>query len=113
MEVIKGKNGRGTLLSAESYAQIFRGRLDDSHFEERNTKYSFNDEYDYGIFMGLTPKDFIGHSGGDPGITSFMFFDPKTNMGRTLVINSDLHDDDGIKEYFEIWQALGKYIEGM
>ncbi|MDJ0646904.1 MAG: serine hydrolase domain-containing protein, partial [Flavobacteriaceae bacterium] len=75
IELIQGYSGHGKLLTKESYQELFRPQLDSSNFSERNAENPYNDEFDSGIFMGFSAKGYIGHSGGDPGVSSFMFFD--------------------------------------
>ena len=36
----------------------------------------------------------IGHDGGDPGTSAFIFFDPETRDGVLLVANGDWYADD-------------------
>lgn len=109
-ELIKGKSGAGTLLSPESYQELFREQLTEANFEERDTDRDFDDEYNSGIFMGHAPNGQIGHTGGDPGVSTFLFFDPKTKTGRLLFINTGI-DQEGAKEFFEVWNALGEYVD--
>lgn len=106
-ELIRGFSGSGTLLEPESYQELFREQLTALNFKNRTTQ-DFNEEYNYGIFMGFTPNGYIGHTGGDPGVSSYMFFDPLTSVGRILVVNTDL-DDNGRKQFKGIWKILGEY----
>ena len=108
-ELIRGYSGSGTLLSQSSYQQLFRTYLTAANFEEeRDTDRPFDDEYNSGIFMGHTPIGNIGHMGGDPGVSTFMFFNPETKTGRLLFVNTDL-DAQGAEQFYAIWQALGVY----
>lgn len=108
-ELIKGYAGHGTLLKKESYAELFRQQLTPAHFIERDTQNPYDDSYNTGIFMGSSFAGNIGHTGGDPGVSSMMFFDPKTKIGRYLVINTDIVDKAGNDEFYGIWDILGKY----
>jgi CubicO group peptidase (beta-lactamase class C family) len=49
-----------------------------------------------GIFWAIVPVEkygeFIGHTGGDPGVNTFMFFQPATNVGIIGLINGDGND---------------------
>ncbi len=109
-ELIRGYKGEGTLLNQKSYQELFIGRLEDSHFKKRNAENPYNDEYNSGIFMGLSATGNVGHTGSDPGVATFMFFDSKTLFGRILLVNTDL-GNDGVKEFIQIWDALGKYVQ--
>ncbi len=108
-ELIKGYNGKGTILSKESYKEYFRPQLSESYFTERNTKNPYNESYNVGIFMGFGYTGYIGHTGGDPGIMSIMFFDPKTSLGRIMLFNTNFSDKEGNKAFFGIWNTLEKY----
>lgn len=108
-ELIKGYNDNGTILTKESYKEYFKPQLSESNFKERNTKNPYNESYNVGIFMGFGYTGYIGHTGGDPGIMSMMFFDPKTNLGRIMIFNTNFSDKEGNKAFFDIWNALEKY----
>lgn len=109
-ELIKAKAGNGTLLNPGSYKEYFKEQLKASHFEERDSVFPFNDEYNMGIFMGHSGNGSIGHTGGDPGVSSLMFFDPQTGIGRFLMINTSLTSQEGADEFFGIMNALGDYV---
>lgn len=108
-ELIKGYNGNGTILTKESYREYFKPQLSATNFTERNTKNPYNESYNVGIFMGFGHSGFIGHTGGDPGIMSIMFFYPKTNLGRIMIFNANFSDKAGNKAFFDIWNAMEKY----
>lgn len=108
IELIKGYEGEGSLLSKESYQQIFKEQLKPENLPDRDAENIYDDEYNTGIFMGVTPEGYIGHSGSDPGISTLMFFNPKTNIGRVLIINTSLNSSKGVEQFFSIWNTLGK-----
>ena len=108
-ELIAAQGGNGHLLTAESYKTLFTPTLDDSHFEERDADFPYNDEYDMGVFMGYSGTGLIGHTGGDPGISSFMFFDPQAGLGQYLVINTSIINEEGVNQLFGIMQALEEF----
>lgn len=108
-ELIKGQSGAGTLLTKESYYQIFSGQLSTGHLPNRDKDDDYDVEYNSGIFMGFTPSGQIGHTGGDPGIATFMFFNPQTKIGRVLMINTSITSQEGVDQFYSIWNTLGKY----
>lgn len=110
-ELIKGYTGGGTLLTNESYKELFTQQLHEINFEDRNENNPYDDEYNSGIFMGFSAKDYIGHTGSDPGITCFMFFNSKTYEGRILLINTALINQGGVEQFKAIWNLLGEYAE--
>lgn len=108
-ELIKGYSGEGTLLSKDSYQELFKEQLNEHHFIERNANNEFDDEYNSGIFMGFTPINYIGHTGSDPGVATYLFFDPNTKIGRILLVNTELSDEKAKQEFKAIWKVLLDY----
>ncbi|MGI9532251.1 serine hydrolase domain-containing protein [Lutimonas sp.] len=107
-ELIKGYSGNGTILSPQSYQELFKQQLSDSHFDERNPDNDYNDEYNMGVFMGFSAIGNIGHSGGDPGVTTLMFFNAESKAGQLIFVNTGL-DEDGFQEFVDIWLKLETY----
>lgn len=106
-ELISGYQGNGVLLTKESYAELFSPNLNDDNHRNRSES-SYNDEYNMGIFMGMSAKGQIGHSGGDPGVTSLMFFNSDTKIGKLLIANTKL-SKEGIKNFIQIFKTLASY----
>ena len=104
---IAGCNGQGTLLNKESFQELFKPNLGDVIHEDKNDS-KYNDEYEMGIFMGISAKGQIGHTGGNPGVASFMFFDVEKQTGKLLVVNTDL-TKEGVKSFIDIWKTLETY----
>jgi CubicO group peptidase (beta-lactamase class C family) len=109
VELIRGYSGSGTLLRQESYAELFRKQLSDDNFTERDAESVYNDEYDFGLFIGFSAKGYAGHTGGDPGVSSFMFFNEESKTGRLLIINTDLIHQEGVDQFFSIWETLEEF----
>ena len=109
-ELIRAYNGQGQLISDSSYKEYFTPVLNDSHFEEeRDKEFPYNDEYNMGVFMAHTGVGTVGHTGGDPGISSFLFFDPETSRGIYLMINTSIIDEKGVNQLFGIMSVLEEY----
>lgn len=108
-ELIKGYKGQGTILSRASYAELFRQQLSTKHFTERNESNPYNESYNVGVFMGFSYTGNVGHTGGDPGVLSILFFDPKTGIGRLMVINTSITDQAGGQAFYAMYDALAKY----
>lgn len=108
-ELIKGYNGKGTILSKESYREYFRPQLQAKHFSEREQNNPYSESYNVGIWMGFGYTGYIGHTGGDPGVVAIMFFDPKKNLGRIMVFNTSITDKAGNTTFYNIWNLLEKY----
>lgn len=105
-ELIRGYNGNGTLLTKESYQEYFRPQLTAEHFRSRNTQNPYNDSYNVGIFIGFGPTGYIGHTGGDPGVVSILFFHPESGLGRILLLNTNFSDKTGNDAFYGIWNLL-------
>ncbi|SIT24476.1 CubicO group peptidase, beta-lactamase class C family [Chryseobacterium ureilyticum] len=108
-ELIKGYNGKGTILSQKSYKEYFTPQLKASNFIDRNDKNPYSESYNSGIFIGFGYTGYIGHTGGDPGVMSMMFFDPKNNLGRIMIFNTNFSDKKGNDAFYGIWNLLEKY----
>jgi len=106
-ELISGYSGNGKILKTESYKELFKPHLTDENHKERNENV-YNDEYNMGIFMGISAQGQIGHTGGDPGVVTHMFFNIKTNIGKILIVNTEL-GKEGIKEFIDVWNKLEEY----
>jgi CubicO group peptidase (beta-lactamase class C family) len=105
-ELIKGYKGKGTLLHQESYKTLFEKQ------KFSNTK---ADE-EFGVFMEfrnefLSFKDnMVGHNGSDPGVMTAMYFNPKTDIGKILIVNTDTDFSDNVwPEIQSIWESLNEY----
>lgn len=108
-ELIRGYNGRGTILSKKSYKEYFLPQLSASNFIERNEQNPYSESYNTGIFIGFGYTGYIGHTGGDPGVVSMMFFDPQSNIGRIMIFNTNFSDKKGNDAFYGIWNLLEKY----
>lgn len=111
-ELINGQSNGGRLLKKESYKKLFGDKitiqLNDSIAKENP---AMSVKYDANIFMGKTPTGYFGHTGGDPGIVSLMFFDSKNNIGRILTVNTqvDGSNEKAMNELWTIWNKLEDY----
>jgi CubicO group peptidase (beta-lactamase class C family) len=105
-ELMKGYKGKGTLLNKDSYAKLF----------ERQRSPNKETEDEYGIFIYFSKEfvkvkdNIIGHNGSDPGVMTAMYFNPKSETGKILLINTDSNSDDNFwPEVVSIWNSLIKY----
>ncbi len=105
-ELMKGYKGAGTLLNKESYEKFF----------EKQKFPNIKTGEEYGVFIEFS-KEFIkikdnviGHNGSDPGVFTAMYFNPKTETGKILLVNTDSDFDDNFwPEVVSIWNSLIKY----
>ncbi len=78
LEMLKGVNGKGKLLSKEGYATLF-SRKSPSFINGKNGQI-------HTVFWDIAgPR--IQHSGGDYGVISFLSFNPTTNAGFYVISN--------------------------
>jgi len=110
-ELIKGFTGKGTLLNKENYKELYKEQLTENNFSEgeRNAKHPYDGDYNPAIFIGHSALGFVGHSGGDAGVATWMYFNKETLKGMYIVVNTDLGDRKKELEYYAIWDKLEKY----
>jgi len=105
-ELIKGNQGKGTLLSKESYRKLF----EKIEFTTNGTieNYGLFIEFRSG-FLGIN-NEMIGHNGSDPGVFTAMYFNPSTNIGKIILVNTDTDFTDNVwPEIQDIWTYLSDY----
>lgn len=110
-ELIKGYNGEGKVLTSESYKELFRKQLEASNFKDRDPNHPYDDEYNTGVFMGFSAFENIGHTGGDPGTSALLFFNAEEGIGRILMVNTNIENQEGVNAYYAMYNALGEYAE--
>lgn len=107
-ELIKGYGGSGKLLSKESYQILFekQGFLENGKTSNYGAFIEFRDD-----FLKIK-NDMIGHNGSDPGVFTAMYFNPKTKIGKIVLVNTDTDFTDKVwPQIEEIWKALSVYEE--
>lgn len=97
------------MLSNDYYRELFKRQLKEENFIERNANHPYIDEYNTGIFMGFSGTGNIGHTGGDPGVSSLMFFNSKDKIGRILLVNTNIENQEEINAYYGIFNKLDEY----
>jgi CubicO group peptidase (beta-lactamase class C family) len=102
-DLIKAYDGKGSILKANSYEELFKSQLNEAAFEGKRN-------YNVGIF---TEKELayqvIGHAGGDPGTNTMMYFNTETKRGKIMILNTDSDKEGDMDAYWGIWNALDKY----
>lgn len=110
LELMKGYFGNGIILSQESYREYFTPQLKEENFIDRsNAEYS--DEYNMGITMGFGSTLNFGHTGGDPGLNSVIWFFKDKRIGRYFIVNTDWDDKKSGKDQKAIYDLLDEYGE--
>ncbi len=111
-ELIKGQSGVGDLLTKESYTKLFGDHLLSKRNDStKNDNPVLSVQYDSSAFMGKTKTGYFGHTGGDFGVVSFVFFDGVTKVGRVLNVNTHIEPSNEkiLKELWDIWNTLDRY----
>lgn len=92
MALINGYNGDELLLRKSSYQAMFAPQFSKEHPPKGISLASRNK----GIFWNLYNNGTIGHDGDDPGVSSFLFFNPATGIGGVFICNKYLADKSDI-----------------
>ena len=105
--MIAGYGGKNGVLTAASFRAMLSPRFAPTH-PPRGVEADTPNE---GVFWQFSAHGEIGHAGGDPGVSTFMFFDPKSGVGRILIANVG---NDGVRPAVgealqAVWTALGAY----
>ena len=91
--VIRGYNGENNIINSSSYNKMVKE----------------NTIHDQGIFWCIKELDndnYIGHTGGDPGVNTIALFDKQTNMGYICFSNTNTYSGEELDKAF---QYLVKY----
>lgn len=110
VEMIKGYRGESALLGKASFRLLFDKQFADDAIPAGSPK----GEPNGGIFWRYEANGLIGHSGSDPGVTTFMAFDPVQGTGKIFLTNSDFGDagEDSsaraMTKFKAIWSALDR-----
>jgi CubicO group peptidase (beta-lactamase class C family) len=108
-ELMKGYQGNGTLLSPESYKEFYKKHFDSNINESGRINVGTFVEYN-NSFIGTTNL-LIGHNGSDLGSFATMYFNPETNIGKVILINTDIdYKDDVVVPYIkDVWNTIVSY----
>ncbi|WP_198440106.1 hypothetical protein [Pareuzebyella sediminis] len=93
--------------------RILHGQLEEQNFESRNSGNPYNGDYSPALSIGHSALGYIGHSGGDAGVGTWMYFDKEKKTGRYIVINTDMGNDERAKEleYYAICDKMNEYFD--
>ncbi len=96
VEMIKGYEGTGTLLSKVSYQEMFTGKVAQSGWK-------------IGAFWFTSDLGYLGHGGNDPGIATDLWFDPVTKSGWLMMTNTSINQGKTPK-LFADYRAIEKSL---
>ena len=92
--LLKGYQGDKQLLTKSSYATMFTPQFS-TESPPKGIRLTTRNK---GIFWNLYVNGSIGHDGDDPGVSSFLFFNPKTGLGGVFLSNKYLADKKSIAD---------------
>ncbi|WP_316845810.1 serine hydrolase domain-containing protein [Pedobacter psychrodurus] len=92
MAMLRAYHGDQSLLKKASVDSMFRPQFSKIHPPKGISLVNRNK----GIFWNLYTNGTIGHDGDDPGVSSFLFFNPKTGLGGIFLCNKYLADKTAI-----------------
>ena len=100
------------------FHQMIKGYMEGEHqiisgpsFKKMMDANFVSEERKAGFFWAINRPGLYGHAGGDPGIMTFMFFDPKSGYGRLFFTNKSDEGGNGYNQLAYSWMILEKYIE--
>lgn len=104
IEIIRSYRGESeAVLKSDS----FREMLTPQYSPENKIIGLPDREPNQGIFFTFRRDGSIGHTGSDYGVSAFVFFDPKTNIGKIFLTNIDIQENPKLATQFaQIWRTL-------
>lgn len=106
IEMIKGFEGKGKLLNSTSYQTLFQPQLTCEGLNKSDSG-KFNGNYNIATFWSVTAPGIVLHFGGNTGVYSFLYFNPKTKKGALAYCN--LRDNS----FGELLSIISQYEEKM
>ncbi|MEX0288210.1 MAG: serine hydrolase domain-containing protein [Flavobacteriaceae bacterium] len=110
-ELINAHQGKGILLSKDSYKAFYKKQFDSQLNESGRINVGIFNEYN-NDFIGST-EVLIGHNGSDFGSFALMYFNPESKIGTIVMSNTDIDykDDVVVPVIKDIWKAVLEYKE--
>lgn len=96
--VMRGYRGEDNILTAESYRRMLKENILRDHGVFWNVQEYGNEKY-------------IGHTGGDPGVNTFAFFDIITNLGYICFTNTNTETGEEIDVALEIMMKYSPWLK--
>ena len=93
IEMINGFKGKGKILNTDSYKTLLNPQTNRDIFEEDDTS-ALNDDYDVGVFWAISQPGYRLHKGGNIGVYSILYFNPKNDVS-VISFSNLAHPDFG------------------
>lgn len=99
--VMKARAGAPSGLDRATVDLMLAPQFDLEHLPE-NFK-----ESNQGLFWEFNPREGLGHSGGDPGVTAHAYFDTETGVGYVFMANASAEENERYADSVRsLWRAL-------
>ncbi len=96
-EMFRGYKGRGSLLTPESYEEMFRHQS------------PIHEDLYHGIYWEVeSDRSGFRHDGGDPGVVTMAAYNTERDRAMILFSNRDA-GDQSMHHLSRIWNAVGRY----
>jgi len=96
-EMFRGFKGRGSLLTKESYAEMFRQQS------------PIRDDLYHGIYWEVkADRSVFRHDGGDPGVVTIASYNADKDRAMIVFSNRDA-SGQSMHHLYQIWNAVGRY----
>ncbi|MFD2203877.1 serine hydrolase domain-containing protein [Shivajiella indica] len=99
--LMEGYQGKCDILSENSWKIFFAKNYSDG----LQVKGINPQEPNSGIFIVYTKSGAIGHTGSDPGVSAFLFFNPETMLGKIFLANEDLTPQN-LDSFKKVWENI-------
>jgi CubicO group peptidase (beta-lactamase class C family) len=86
VEMIRGFKGEGKLLSKKSSQMLFQPQFEGEGLN-RSDSATFNDRFSIATLWSVSAEGYRMHFGGNTGVYTFLYFNPKTNSGALAISN--------------------------
>lgn len=99
---IKGNIGESNFISKNSFSEMMKVQHEQKTGDFKGRK--------DGLFWEFSKSGVMGHSGGDFGVSAFMYLNPNTNLGFTFTCNIMPNESDYCNtESRTIWTVVKRY----
>lgn len=107
--MIKGFYGKSDILSQKHYREMFSPQLSAANPPE-NIDLSHRNK---GVFWNLYKNGYIGHTGGDPGVSTCLSFNPQTKTGFAFLTNIMTGNETISREVQSIQKVLEDFCNNI
>ncbi|MEH6309191.1 serine hydrolase domain-containing protein [Olivibacter sp. CPCC 100613] len=94
IDVINGLSGKSIILKRQSFQTMFTPQFSSRNLPAKLSLTTRNK----GILWNLYNNGTIGHDGDDPGVSSFLVFNPATGLGGLFLCNKYIDDKSFITD---------------